>query len=562
MQNIFFDIGLIIIVATFLAYIAGLIKQPLVLAYLIGGIIIGPLGLKLINNSDLIMTLAEIGIAFFLFIVGLEMNLSKMRNLGKPILLAGIGQIIFTFVLGFLVARLMFDSTTAIIVSLALTFSSTMLVVKLLSDKGEIDTLHGRIAIGILIIQDVVAIFALSFLQSGNLSAYFAIASIVKGILLFSATFFVSMFVIPPLFRIAAKSQEILFISSVAWLFIVSMFAHYLGFSIAIGAFLAGISLAQLDYRFEIFSKVKSLRDFFSIIFFVSLGMMIMPSIPANGAIPIVLLSVFVIVGNPLIVMLIMGLLGFSKKPGFLTGIGIGQASEFSLIIATQAFIIGRISQNALSVVALITAITFVVSSYLIKYDRQIYKGIAGMLSLFEFRKKEIYTLSNAPKDHFDAILFGCDRIGYSILSTLRKLKYRFVVVDFNPDIIKSLSAQKINCVYGDFDDVETEHRIDIGKPKLFVSTIPDFTASMKLLRNVRAANKRAVIFVTATTINDALELYEKGADYVIMPHFLGGEHASYIIENLREKGLLHTRARHIQELKNRKLLRHEHPRR
>ncbi len=562
MQSIFYDIGLIIIVATFLAYLAGLIRQPLVLAYLAGGILIGPLGFKLISNTGVITTLAEIGIAFFLFIVGLEMNISKLKRLGRPILLAAICQIAITFLAGYLVSRLFFDLPTAMIISLALTFSSTMIVVKLLSDKREIDTLHGRIIIGILIVQDVVAIFALSFLQSGNISSMFVVSSIVKGILLFSITFFVGIFIVPFLFRFAARSQELLFISAVAWLFIVSMFASFLGFSFAIGAFLAGISLAQLDYSFEVVSKVKSLRDFFSIIFFVALGMMIVPSIPQNAAAPIILLSAFVIIGNPLIVMVIMGLLGFSKKPSFLTGIGIGQASEFSLILATQAFVIGKISQGSLSVVAIITAITLVVTSYLIKYDHWIYEKLSGALSIFEFRKKEIYKLAHSAEDHFDAVLLGCDRIGYSILNTFRKLKYKFLVVDFNPEVINDLAGKQISCIYGDFEDAEIMNKIDLKKPKIFISTIPDFSANVRLLKKVRGANRTALVFLTAVTISEALELYEKGADYVIMPHFLGGEHASYIIEHLREKGLLETKKRHIEELKNRKLLKQEHPRR
>jgi len=562
MQNIFYDIGLIIIIATFLAYFAGLIRQPLVLAYLIAGIIIGPVGFRLISNSDVIMTLAEIGIAFFLFIVGLEMNLSKLKKLGKTIILAGIGQIVVTFIFGYYVSLLFFDASTSFIIALALTFSSTMIVVKLLSDKREIDTLHGRIIIGILLIQDVVAIFILSFLQTGNLTPFFIGASIVKGILLFSVAFFISVFIIPYLFRFAARSQELLFISSVAWLFIVSMFAYFLGFSFAIGAFIAGISLAQLDYSFEIASKVRSLRDFFSIIFFVSLGMMIIPVVPSTLAIPIAILTLFVIIGNPLIVIVVMGLLGFSKKPSFLTGLGIGQASEFSLIIATQAFIIGKIGQSALSTVAIITAATLIATSYLIKYNKQIYALLSRPLSIFEFRTKKIYELAHFAEDHFDAVLFGCDRIGYSILRTLDKLRYKFLVVDFNPEVINDLANKKISCIYGDFDDIEILNKINLKKPKMFISTIPDYKGNVRLIRNVRRANKNAVVFVTAATINEALELYGKGADYVIMPHFLGGEHASYIIEHLKEKGIIKTKSQHIEELRNRKLLKQEHPKR
>jgi len=257
-----------------------------------------------------------------------------------------------------------------------------------------------------------------------------------------------------------------------------------------------------------------------------------------------------------------MGLLGFSKKPAFLTGIGIGQASEFSLILATQAFVIGKINQSALSIVAIITAITLVVTSYLIKYDSNIYEKLQKVLSIFEFRKKEMYKLAHLVEDHFDAVLFGCDRIGYSFINTFRKLKYRFLVVDFNPEVINDLAGKQISCLYGDFEDSEITSKLDFKKPKLFVSTIPDFISNAKLLKKVKFLNKNAVIFLTATTINEALELYEKGADYVIMPHFLGGEHASYMIEHLKEKGLLETRRRHIEELKHRRWLKQEHPKR
>lgn len=562
MDNIFFDIGLVIVVATFLAYFARLIRQPLIIAYLLGGIAIGPIGFKLISNTDVITTLAELGIAFFLFIVGLEMNLAKLKKLGKTIIFAGLGQILFTFILGYLVCSFFFNVHTSFLIALALTFSSTMIVIKFLSDKREIDTLHGRIIIGILLIQDVVAIFAIAFLQAGSFTPLVIGSAFVKGILLFSVSFFASLFIIPFLFKIAAKSQELLFISTVAWLFVVSMFANFLGFSVAIGAFIAGISLAQLDYHFEIASRVKPIRDFFSIMFFVSLGMLIVPTIPSAFAVPIALLTIFVIVGNPLVIMIVMGILGFSKKPSFLTSIGLGQASEFSLIIGTEAFILGVIDQNAFSIIAIITAITLIVTSYLIKFDKQIYLRFEKVLGIFEFRKNKIYESSHGAEDHFDAILFGCDRVGYTILQTFKKLKYKFLVVDFNPEAIHDLANQKINCIYGDFDDPEIIKNLNLKRPKLFISTIPDHRANLRLLKNVREVNQKAVIFVTGTTINEALELYDKGADYVILPHFLGGEHVSYIVENLKEKKLLSTKVKHIEDLKNRKNLKQEHPKR
>jgi len=213
-----------------------------------------------------------------------------------------------------------------------------------------------------------------------------------------------------------------------------------------------------------------------------------------------------------------------------------------------------------LSIVALITAITLVATSYIIKYDDLLYSKFSKILSVLEFRKKKIYELAHKVENHFDAVLFGCDRIGYSIIQTFAKLKYKFLVVDFNPEIIQELASKGISCLYGDFEDFEIIGKIDMKKPRIFISTIPDFRGNVRLIRNVRRMNKNAAIFVTATTINEALELYEKGADYVIMPHFLGGEHTSYILENLKRENISQRREKHIEELKKRKLLKQEHP--
>lgn len=564
MANYLVDIGFIIIIATVIAYVSRLLKQPSVLAYLLTGVLIGPIGFKLITNYDAIYTLAEIGIAFFLFIVGLEMKIDKIKSLGKAVFLIGMGQIIFTFIFGYLIGLAFFGSSASFFIALALTFSSTMVVVKLLSDKNQIDTLHGRLIIGILIIQDIFAIFAISLLQSfGHFTIALVAGALIKGILLICVSFFASLFIIPPIFRFAARSQELLFMSAIAWCFLIALFANYLGLSLAIGAFIAGISLAQLEYSYDISSKVKPLRDFFSIIFFVSLGMVMVVKWADISVTPIIILALFVMIGNPVIVMAIMGLMGYSKKPSFLTGIGIGQASEFSLILATQAFMLGQITQQTLSVIAVITAITLLITAYLIKYSSFLYSRLSGALSVFEFRKGKIDL--QAPKEagnHYDAVLFGCDRIGFSIMNALQRTKYSFIVVDFNPEVISRIAHKGINAFYDDFSDPELFERIDISHSKLLVSTIPDFDANMRMIKKVKSRNAKAVVFVTALSINEALELYRAGADYVILPHFLGGERMAQIISSFSSRDLLKIKERHIEELFSRKELKHEHPKR
>ena len=564
MANYLVDIGLIIIVATVVAYLLRILKQPPVLAYLLSGVLIGPIGFKLITNYDAIYTLAEIGIAFFLFIVGLEMRIDKLKNLGKTIFLIGIGQIVITFIFGYLIASLFFSSSASFIISLALTFSSTMVVMKLLSDKNQIDTLHGRLIIGILLVQDVIAIFAIALLQSfGNFSAAIIAASLIKVVLLICVSFFASIFIIPKLFSFAAKSQEILFMSAISWCLLIALFSNFLQLSFAIGAFIAGITLAQLQYSHDISAKVKPLRDFFSVIFFVSLGMVMVTSFEGVQLIPVAILTLFVIIGNPLIVMIVMGLLGYSKKPSFLTGIGIGQASEFSLILAMQAMIFGIISQQVLSVIAIITATTLLITAYFIKYDGQIYNRLSRILSVFEFRKHKIDSrYREGQRDHYDAVLFGCDRIGFSILNELQRMKYRFVVVDYNPEIISRIAHRNIAAFYDDFSDPEIFERLSITKAKLFISTIPDFDANLRMIKKVKEKNSKAVVFATAVAVNDALELYKAGADYVIMPHFLGGEHTAEMINKLTPHNILKLKEKHIEELFSRKELKHEHPKR
>ena len=282
MTNVFFDIGIIVIVSTVFAYAARLLKQPLIPAYVIAGIVLGPY-LGFITNTEVINNLSEIGIAFLLFIVGLEIDVRKLKDVGLVASLGGVLQIAAVFALAFAASVLMgFFALESAYLGLIIAFSSTMVVVKLLSDKKELDTLHGRIVIGILLLQDIFAIFALSILSQGAFSYYSFALSLFKGIAVILASLFAGKYIFPPLFRFAASSQELLFIASVGVAFLFSIVVNSIGFSIAVGAFIAGIAL-NVPYNIEIIGKIKPLRDFFSVLFFVSLGMQL--SLPALGSI-------------------------------------------------------------------------------------------------------------------------------------------------------------------------------------------------------------------------------------------------------------------------------------
>ena len=561
-QNIFFDIGFIIIISTFLAYIARLLKQPLIPAYVIAGIILGPY-LGFITNLDVINNLSEIGIAFLLFIIGLEIDIGKLKDVGLIASLGGIIQIAAVFAFAFIASILMgFFALESVYLGLIVAFSSTMVVVKLLSDKREVDTLHGRIIIGILLLQDIAAIIALSILSQGSFSANSLFLSFFKGIIIIIASLFAGKYIIPRLFKFAAASQELLFIASIAIAFLFSIAISYAGFSIAVGAFIAGVTL-NVPYNVEIIGKIKPLRDFFSVLFFVSLGMQL--SLDTLGSIisPLLVFAALVIFLKPLIVMFLCSFFGYSRRTSFLTSLSLAQISEFSFIIVAQGLILGHVGQDILSLVVLLAVVTIVLTTYFINYDDKIYQKLAKFLAVFDrftTRYKSLEYLPGKMKNF--VVLCGYNRIGYSIIKSLRKIRKNHIVVDFNPETIKKLIAEKIPCLYGDIGDIEILQRLELKNASMVISTVPNKNDNLLLIQEAKKSSRKVVVFVTGSQIDEALELYNAGADYVILPHFLGGEHVSLILEtfggNLRK--LLYNKIRHVEELKKRHSLGHEHP--
>ncbi|MBW2993388.1 cation:proton antiporter, partial [Candidatus Woesearchaeota archaeon] len=505
MTSLLIDIGIVIIVATLLAYFARYLKQPLILAYIIAGIVIGPIGFRLISDHANIIILSELGIAFMLFIVGLELDIKRLAHLGFVTVTAGIGQIIFTFIVGYLIALCFFSKGIAIFIAIALTFSSTIIIIKLYSDKNELGTLHGRIVLGILIAQDLVAVFIIAVLTGTNGFTLNTISfSLLKGVALIAIAF-IAGFLFKYIFRSIARSQELLFLSSVSWCFAMIYIADMFHFSIAIGAFLAGISLASLPYNIEIIGRTSSLRDFFAVMFFVSLGMQITFNGIGNLLIPAIVLSAFVIIGNPLIVLIITGLLRYKARTSFLSAIAIAQISEFSLILVTVGYAKGIVSQEILSLIAIIAVVTFTTSTYMITYDNKLYKIFKRFARFFE--RDVTKKLEYIPVKKYHAILFGCDRMGQSILKTLKQLKKNVLVVDFDPEVVKEHMITKQPCIYGDIGDLEVLKSLRFDKASLVISTIPDYEDNKLILQKAKEANPEIVVFVTAGHAEEALEL-------------------------------------------------------
>ncbi len=567
-MEVFIQIAGILLLAFVVSYIISIFRQPIVIGYIIAGVvaafIIELAYFDLAASSDILSTFSQFGIAFLLFIVGLHLNPKVIKEIGVASLFIGLGQMILTFVAGFFasVFILGYNYITSAYIGIALMFSSTIIVMKLLSDKKQIDSLYGKIAIGVLIIQDLVAVGVLMFISSMsgevNMSS-FAIKSVLGGCGLIGFLFFLSYFGFPKFINSIARSQELLFLFSIFWCFLIASIFEFVGFSIEIGALIAGVTLSISPFSTEISSKIRPLRDFFLILFFIILGLNVHISSIQNIFMNAIILSVIVLTLKPLFLTSLMAIFNYTKRNNFFLGITLAQISEFSLIILALGVSIGHISNEILSTLTLTGIITITLSTYMIIYSNKFYNKMKYIMAIFERKKvrkrKEI-------KKEYDAILFGYNRIGFNILRSLKRIKKDYLVVDFNPDTIANLTHYRIPNLYGDVYDCEFLEELPLDKIKLAVSTIPDFETNFILIEHIRVVNPDAVIIVRAHSIEDALKLYEKGASYVLTPHFLGGEYIANMIgeDKINEDKYKKEKRKHIQNLKKMLEAGHRHP--
>lgn len=550
-QTLLFDIGVVIILATFFAYIAKIFKQPLIPAYIIAGIVLGPIGLGIIQDTSIIRNISEIGIIFLLFIVGLEFDLKKIKTVGSTIIITGVLQVILTFLAGYFAATLLgFDSTNAIYAGLILAFSSTMIVIKLLFDEDELSTLHGRIILGVLFIQDLFAIIALSILLGNEGFSLTSVLLILFKLFLFMFfAFLINRYIAYPLFKFAAKSPELLFLLSIAICFVFTLGAYLLNFSIAIGAFFGGLTLANLPYNLNIVARINSLKDFFATIFFVSLGLQLVFVSLSEIISPLFIFLAIVILLKPLIVMIILSLFGYDKRNSFVSSIALAQISEFGLILALSST---QMSSELFSITILLGVVSIGLTAYIIKYELSVYNKTSHLLSIFEKLSKKHKVLGYEYKDYPQMILFGSDRVGGTFLQSYKQYHKHIFVVDFNPEIIENLKNKRISCMYGDISNLEILKRINFKSAKFIISTIPTDKDNLFLLNYLKDIRYDGAIVMTARTNEDALELYKEGADYVIVPMSKSGEILASLLGKYfdNKKGLFHLKQNHISILK------------
>lgn len=561
-SNIFIEISIILVLATVIAAVMRILKQPTIIGYILTGIIVSPFFLNLIKSQDTLVVFSQIGVAFLLFIVGLSLNPKVIKEVGKASLITGLGQVIFTSLIGFFIARFLgFELITALYIAVALTFSSTIIIMKLLSDKGDLDKLYGKISIGFLLVQDLIAVFVLIIVSSfsePNQALSSILFLLIKGGLIILLLVLTSLYALPKLEFFFAKSQELLFMFSIAWgLGLASLF-YLIGLSLEIGALIAGITLSLSPYNNEVSSKMKPLRDFFIVLFFIVLGSQLIFDNFSKFLLPTIIFSLFILIGNPLIVIVLMGMLGYTKKTGLQAGFTVAQISEFSLILIALGVSVGHLTTEILSLVTVIGLVTIIGSTYLIIYSDKIYQPLKKYLSIFERKniKKE------KRKKVFDIILFGYNRIGFDFVNSFKKLKNKFLVVDYNPEVIADLNKDKIDCEYGDVEDIEFLEQLNLKDIKMAVSTIPDFDTNLLLINTIKRVNKKVIIMCVSHHIDEAHTLYKKGASYVIMPHFLGGRYASMMIDRhgFSIDRFNEEKKKHLSHLRKRKELGHNHP--
>jgi len=555
---VFNELAGILILATAVSIVMRLLKQPLIVGYIITGILAGPHFLNVFQSTEHIDVFSKIGITTLLFIVGLHMNPKVIKEIGKVSLLTGIGQVLFTTLTGFALAIILgIERIAAIYISIALTFSSTIIILKLISDKGDLHKLYGKIAIGFLLVQDIVATIALlvisSLTQSQNTDLLpFSLQLTVKGLLLFVNLSIISMYTMPKISKFIASSQELLFLFSLSWgLGLASVF-YILGFSVEIGALVAGVVLSMTPFAYEAGSRLKPLRDFFIILFFISLGSQMVFENIAELILPVLIFSIFVLVGNPIIMIVIMNLLGFKRKTNFMTGIAIAQISEFSLILATVGFNAGHIDQRTLSIITMVGLITIPASTYLIYNSDFLYQRFEKFLKLLELRKNT--KKENRGDDEiYELILFGFDRAGNDFVSAFKKLDKSFLVIDFNPESITKLEESGIPYRYGDAEDVEFLEELSLNKAKLIVSTIPDAKTNLLLTKFVHEVNPKAILIILTYDKKEAKKLYDAGATYIVVPHYLGAAHITNIINKLGLdlSGFKEEREKHYRHLQS-----------
>lgn len=511
LANPFNQFVALLLLAAVLGALALRLRQPLIIGFIALGILVGPSGLNLVRDTEQVHLLAELGLALLLFVVGLKLDLGVIRSMGKVALATGLGQVLFTSVFGyFICVALGMSTVTAVYVAVALTFSSTIIIVKLLSDKRETESLHGRIALGLLIVQDILVVLAMigltAFVGASNDVGLHALMILGRGMALLAALGLIMYLVLPRLVGELARNPELLVLFAIAWAVGLASLGEALGFSKEVGAFLAGITLASTQYREILGARLVSLRDFLLLFFFVDLGIRLNLGLLGGQMLAAIPLSLFVLIGNPIIVMIIMGVMGYRKRTGFLTGLTVAQISEFSLVLAALGLNLGQINEETVGLITLVGLITIGLSTYMILYSEALYERLSPYLSIFQRRnpmREQEAGDGHGACCRADVIMFGLGRYGSAVGGLLADQGKVVLGVDFDPEAVKQWNARGWTAWFGDAEDPEFPSALPLSDARWVISTVPDRTISRCLISSLRDHGYKGSIAVTTHALDE-----------------------------------------------------------
>lgn len=528
LEALFFEVGIVLVIAAALAMLVYRLKQPLIIAYILTGIIAGPGILALTKSPEIFEVMSQIGVAFLLFSVGLGLNWRNIKDVGGIAFATGVGQVVFTTVFGFGIGLVLgFSAVTSLFLAVAFAFSSTIIVIKLLMDKEELDSLYGRISVGFLLVQDFIAMFILLWLGAVGADASLAdvfVSALLKSIVVIPVLWIVSAKLVPRLVAYAARSQELLFIFAIAWCFLIAGSLVFFGFGVELGALIAGVTLSGTIYQREINTRIRPLRDFFLVIFFIVLGTHLTITSFTALVLPTLVFSLFILIGNPSIVLFVMRSLGYHPRTGFLAGTTVAQISEFSFIVIAAGIATGQIESEVLVLTTTVGLVTIAASSYLIEHNDYIYNKLspwmAWLVPAHISGSKKGLRREATPK----IVLFGFHQMGPVVLDAIRKLGKPYLIIDFDPHVIGQLSASGEPNMYGDAGDENFLSEVKLQKADLIISTIPDVSISLSMLSYLKERRYKGSIVVAAQSEQEARSCYENGATYVILHSVLSGE--------------------------------------
>jgi Kef-type K+ transport system membrane component KefB len=551
-HNPFAEIAVLLVLAAGVGLLGTALRQPLIVSFIAVGLLAGPSGLDVVRSNDQIGLLAELGIAVLLFLVGIKLDVKLIRSLGPVALATGLGQVAFTSIFGYLIGiALGLSPVTSLYVAVALTFSSTIIIVKLLSDKREINSLHGQIALGFLIVQDLVVVLAMIVLSAigiGTAEGHGGgdiLGVLASGLGLVALVMLFVRHIATPLTERLARAPELLVIFAVAQAALFAAIGDLIGLGKEVGGLLAGISLASTPYREAIAARLAPLRDFLLLFFFIALGTALDLSLLGANLPAAVVFSLFVLIGNPLIVLAIMGAMGYRKRTGFLAGLTVAQISEFSLIFIAMGVTLGHVEPDALGLVTLVGLVTIALSTYMITYSHQLYAWCEPLLGIFERRgtPRESGTQDGPIDRHPEVILFGLGRFGTAIAVRLQRRGVRVLGVDFNPQAVRRCRDLGVATQYGDATDPEFIAELPLAGARWLVSTTPSHVTGVThddpraaLIQLARTAGFGGRIAVTSHRVEDTEALRAMGADLVLEPFQDAADRAIELLTGTSQK--------------------------